>query len=75
MSIAEGHADLFSNYSMPTLSEKQKQAFNLAMENGYYAYPRGVSLTKLAQIAKLSYSAFKENLRKAEEKILIEHRL
>lgn len=75
MSISTGHADLFANYSMPTLTERQKQAFNLAIGNNYYNYPRQISLTKLAQLSGLSYSAFKENLRKAEQKILNEHRL
>ncbi len=55
---------------MPKLSPKQKRAFELAVEYGYYKFPRKVGLEKLAKIMKVSVSTLQEHLRKAEEKII-----
>ena len=54
----------------PELTKKQKIAFNLALENGYYTFPRKIGLEQLAKIMKVSVSTFQEHLRKAEEKII-----
>lgn len=54
----------------PKLSPKQKEAIELAFKQGYYNYPRRLTLPKLAKQLDKSYSAFQENLRKAEKKIL-----
>lgn len=54
----------------PELTDKQKQAMNLAIKNGYYAYPRKTSIEKLAKLSKLSFSTFHAHLRKAEQKLL-----
>ena len=61
---------------MPKLSPSQLKAVSLALENGYYQYPRKTSLKKLAVIAGVALSTFQENLRKAEITLLprvIEH--
>lgn len=55
---------------MPKLSNKQREAYQLAVENGYYKFPRKVGLEILAKIMKVSVSTFQEHLRKAEEKII-----
>ncbi|MDP3741951.1 MAG: helix-turn-helix domain-containing protein [Candidatus Micrarchaeota archaeon] len=55
---------------MTGLTQKQLIAFQLACQLGYYKYPRSVSLEQLAKAAKLSYSTYKEHLRRAEEKIM-----
>jgi predicted DNA binding protein len=52
------------------MPEKQKQAMNLAIKNGYYNYPRKTNLDNLAKIAKVSKQTFQENLRKAENKLI-----
>jgi predicted DNA binding protein len=57
---------------MTNLTEKQFEAINVAFKEGYYRYPRRLTLPQLAEITKKSYSTFQENLRKAERKI-IEH--
>jgi len=56
--------------TLPELTKKQKQAFEVAMHNGYYEYPRTVELKQLAKIMKVSYSTYQEHLRKAESKII-----
>jgi len=55
---------------LPELTEKQEKALKLALEKGYYKYPRKISLDKLSKIAKLSFSTFQAHVRKAENKIL-----
>lgn len=54
----------------PILPEKQKQAFELAIKNGYYKFPRKINLIKLAKIMNISTQTFQEHLRKAEAKLL-----
>ncbi len=55
---------------LPTLSVKQEHAVQLALEQGYYTYPRKTSLKRLATLAGLSFSTFQAHVRKAENKIL-----
>ncbi len=62
--------DVFFPKVMPLLTEKQKRAFELAIENEYYAFPRKTDLGKLAKLMKVSLSTFQEHLRKAEEKTI-----
>jgi len=62
--------DIHFPHIMPKLSPKQKRAFELAIENGYYRFPRKAGLEELAKIMKVSISTFQEHLRKAEEKII-----
>ena len=62
--------DIHFPHVMPKLSPKQKRAFELAVEHGYYKFPRKIGLKKLAKIMKVSVSTFQEHLRKAEEKII-----
>ncbi|MCK5283122.1 MAG: helix-turn-helix domain-containing protein [Nanoarchaeota archaeon] len=62
--------DIHFPHIMPKLSPKQKRAFELAVEYGYYKFPRKVGLEKLAKIMKVSVSTLQEHLRKAEEKII-----
>lgn len=63
-------ADIHFPRTMPNLTQKQKRAFELAIENGYYKFPRKSDLGKLAKIMGVSVSTCQEHLRKAEEKIL-----
>ncbi len=55
---------------MPKLSERQLEAFELAIESGYYAYPRKIELQGLAKRMKVTTSTMQEHLRRAEEKLL-----
>jgi len=54
----------------PKLTDKQKQAINLAIKHGYYKYPRKIELEKLARLMKISYSTYQAHLRKAEQKLI-----
>jgi hypothetical protein len=54
----------------PNLSEKQKRAFELAVENGYYDIPKKIDLRGLAKILKISIATFQEHLKRAEAKII-----
>lgn len=55
---------------LPKLTNRQNQALELAIENGYYEYPRQIELEKLAKLMKLSLSTYQAHLRKAEKKLL-----
>ena len=52
------------------LTEKQKQALELAIKHEYYSWPKGITLEQLAEKIGVSRSVFQEHLRKAEEKIM-----
>ncbi len=54
----------------PKLSEKQLEAIKTAFDEGYYTYPRKLTISSLAKMTKKSYSTFQENLRKAENKLM-----
>lgn len=61
----------FSILSMqPNLTSKQKAAMDSAVKNGYYNYPRNISIEKLAKLSNISFSTFHAHLRKAEQKLL-----
>lgn len=55
---------------LPKLTDKQRKALELAIQHGYYEYPRRISLDKLSKIAKLSFSTLQAHIRKAENKII-----
>jgi len=54
----------------PELTEKQKNAIQIAIKNGYYHSPRKIDLKQLSKIAGLSFSTYQVHLRKAEEKLI-----
>jgi predicted DNA binding protein len=54
----------------PVLTLKQFEAIKLAYKEGYYNYPRKLTIPELAKTIKKSYSTFQENLRKAENKLI-----
>lgn len=62
--------DIYISRLLPKLAEKQKQAINLAFKNGYYEFPRKINLDDLSKISRVSKQTFRENLRKAESKII-----
>ncbi len=55
---------------LPELTEKQKQALKLAVDKGYYEYPRQIKLEKLAKLVGISLSTYQAHLRKAERKLV-----
>ncbi len=56
--------------ALPNLTNKQKQALELAMKQGYYEYPRKIELKELAKLMKISLSTYHAHLRKAEIRLL-----
>ena len=55
---------------MPNLTQLQKRAIELAIQNGYYKTPRKIDLRKLAKLMNLSLSTYQQHLRSAEEKLI-----
>lgn len=65
------HLDqIFFPRLMPDLTEKQKRALDLAIEEGYYETPRKIDLRKLAKIMNISLATYQQHLRAAEEKLI-----
>jgi len=54
----------------PKLTEKQEMAFRLAVDKNYYNYPRGITLSKLAELMKVSVSTYQFHLARAESKLM-----
>lgn len=57
-------------HRLDTLTETQRQVFELARERGYYEWPRGISTRDLAAELDISKTTLLEHLRKAESKLL-----
>lgn len=55
---------------LPKLTDKQREAIDLAIAHGYYKSPREIDLKSLAKLSKLSFSTYQVHLRKAEEKLI-----
>lgn len=53
---------------IPKLTEKQKKALLIAINEGYYEMPRKIELEQLAKIMKISFSTYRQHLRTAEAK-------
>ncbi len=53
-----------------TLTPRQREAFSLARDRGYYDYPRATTTRTLAAEMGISKTTFLEHLRKAEAKLL-----
>lgn len=52
------------------LSEAQREAYELARAEGYYSWPRKITVRDLAEKQDISKTTFLEHLRKAESKLL-----
>lgn len=52
------------------LTDKQRRALELALQNGYYERPRGVDLGTIADRLDISKSAASQRLRSAERKLV-----
>ncbi|MDO8626883.1 MAG: helix-turn-helix domain-containing protein [Candidatus Diapherotrites archaeon] len=66
----ESLTDIYIPHLMPSMTISQKKAILLAFRNGYYEYPRKITIERLADLAKLAPSSLQEHLRKAENKLL-----
>src|SRR3989338_1547179 len=61
---------VFIQREVPKLTEKQQKVLELAVEYGYYKYPRNVSVQELAAKVNIPRTTFQEHLRKAEQKVM-----
>lgn len=55
---------------MPNLTDLQKRAVEVAIDNGYYKTPRKIDLRKLAKVMNISLATYQQHLRTAEEKLI-----
>jgi predicted DNA binding protein len=62
--------DIYYTRLLPSLSPKQKQAITLALQEGYYDWPRHSDLQHLATLMRISVPSYREHLKKAEKKLL-----
>lgn len=62
--------EVFFPRLLPKLTDKQKRAVELVIEEGYYHNPRKIDLRKLAKIMKLSLATYQQHLRVAEAKLI-----
>ena len=60
----------FVGFSLPNITEKQKDIFLFAKQNGYYNIPKNITLAQLAHRKNISRATFQEHLKKAESKIM-----
>ncbi len=65
--------DIYFPRLSPNLSPGQRDAFELAKKEGYYEFPKRITLDTLAAIAGVAKSTFREHLKRAERKILSEY--
>ncbi|MFH2020478.1 MAG: helix-turn-helix domain-containing protein [archaeon] len=68
--IKQGLPSVFIQHTIPKLTDKQRKSIELALEKGYYNYPRKISVEELAKISKVPRSTYQEHLRKAEAKLM-----
>jgi len=55
---------------MPKLSNKQKEAIQLAVKEGYFDFPRKINLEGIAKRMKISKQTLQQHLRIAEKKLV-----
>ncbi len=70
LSLKQSAVDLFVPDALQRLGQVQASVLQNAISQGYYGYPRKVSLKELAKSVGLSPATIREHLRKAEAKIL-----
>ncbi|WP_049935460.1 helix-turn-helix domain-containing protein [Haloplanus natans] len=61
---------LMLDSALPSLSDGQKRALSLAVEEGYYEIPREATTGDIAAEMDVSRRTFEEHLRRAENKII-----
>ncbi|NTV23573.1 MAG: hypothetical protein HGA85_04320 [Nanoarchaeota archaeon] len=68
--LKEENPSVFIQSAVPKLTEKQRKALELALEHGYYTFPRKIDVERLAMISKVPRTTYQEHLRKAESKLM-----
>lgn len=55
---------------MPDLTDKQRRALELAIEEGYYRSPKKIGLRQLATVMGVSLATYQQHLQAAEKKLI-----
>jgi len=63
-------SNIFLTKLLPELTNLQKKALEIAINNGYYDYPKNIKMEALAKKMGISYSTYQAHLKKAEGKII-----
>jgi len=70
LKLKEEEPSVFVQHAAPKLSDKQRRALEIALEHGYYNYPRKITVDLLSKKLNVPRTTFQEHLRKAESKIM-----
>jgi predicted DNA binding protein len=70
-SVKLGHLSRYGETG-GTLSDRQGEVIELALDEGYFEWPRETDSEMLAEELGIAQSTFLEHLRKAEKKLLVE---
>lgn len=65
-----GSTDDVRTVDLRPLTDKQREAIELAVEEGYYDQPKGITVSELATKLALSQSAMSQRLHTAERKLV-----
>lgn len=68
--VKEKIGKIFITSPFPEMTQKQREAIDLAIQKGYYKSPRKIDVKGLAKISGLSFSTYQVHLRKAERKLI-----
>jgi predicted DNA binding protein len=55
---------------LPELTPKQRKAMEIAINSGYYKFPKEATMEELAKKMNIGYSTYQAHLKKAEGKLL-----
>ncbi|MBI5225701.1 helix-turn-helix domain-containing protein [Candidatus Micrarchaeota archaeon] len=69
-SLTRGSLDLFLPHALVRMTGLQKNALELALQEGYFDFPRKMSLDQIAKKHKRSRTTLQSHLRKAEKKAM-----
>ncbi|MBI4450376.1 helix-turn-helix domain-containing protein [Candidatus Woesearchaeota archaeon] len=71
LSLRQERLKRVSNLAMGVeMTDKQLEALRIAEREGYYEYPRHLTIPQLAKLTGRSYATFQEHLRRAENKLM-----
>ena len=62
--------DIYFPHLGPKLTKQQKRALEIALEAGYYEWPKKADLAKLAKAMGVTVQTYREHLKRAEEKLM-----
>ncbi len=70
LSLREGNVNVFAQAVLSNLTPLQLQALQLAVQHGYYSFPRKISLEELARKIGIPRTTLQSHLRRAERTVI-----